>query len=1159
MPALGRRAKPETILLSINNKRYSVSELIRLFGRKNGRQRTMQEINDEILKKDYRIQLIDNNTNIITELDKNNLDVLTLPNYNKRSFKLNSFTQGKVNNRAPKDMFIVKTNEANQVLRIQRAETAEGDPAINYNIENISAEFTYIISDEISTRRKYFNIIPPNVKTANDVDNFLREKYAEFLNEFYIGNMNAYDADNIRVQVRNYKNNLLSYELAGERTKYYLYEQNKYQVNAAELFNYILIDTTANENCLINTLKFINSTLNNRKLKKEIEKIQDNFNNGIIPDISTLTEALEISKFNYKICHYISGNIQDNIKSRIINHKTYYSFIIYNNHIYYLHNTEYEKFISDNLTLSKNIFIFEDKETYFNKLDNLINNNVAVKVINCEVIERTAIISSYQYNNIIYVYNHDSEPSSIYNLCKLFNIEYSPFITKFNLLEKITSQKEYKKSYFLYNHSAREYNYSIIENEEELEHITTIDTNLCYMNILENLPKIPIIDSLTAKTGIYNNEEILDNYFYSIKLNTREDSSLFFKNDDIYSGLYLNHEYIKPIFNYYKLTGKIIITEYIEGKLIDNYYKDIIQTLKKYVIETEDKNNERFLIKDIINIAIGKFNKIPIATKSKTNNYKVVYTKTQDNDVYKDVELILNDNIKVVSNKKVEENYNLYNHKPLRILLLNFSQLNILKIIDSLGINLNDIMQINTDSVSFNDNSNASKLKLKLNDVKKIYNILKQEDEFKYITEDEYINNNFIQKNGYYRYNSYKYNINELISSKPIINDNINNDVSLSKTCKFKLNGYKVEPKTKIININKFEPNNISFINDTLKGSITTYNKYAGIGKTYFIKNKLIKDNNNYIVLTPQHSQLIEYKESNIKCNTIAHYTYNNIKPEEELIIIDEFYNSSKKDIRKILSWSILHNKQLILLGDIHQLKAVDNDKDSESINYEFIKSISNNGYYDHDDTDINYRNNYSFEIYKHIINNNFDMNNTEKIIKYINSKSDISKTDIKYICYRNATKNKCNKELLLKYGYTFNSSKIDGEFPVIAKMKTTLNNELIYKKQEYLLKANNNIYKLYLNDDKIYDISKSELFKNFEPAYCLTLNSIQGRTLNNYNFIFEDIYFLSSTCKYNISGALYVLLSRQKEQLYKCKLSLNEFINVVGLGKNTIKRAYIK
>lgn len=1155
MPALGRRAEPTPKIL-LAGKAYTMNELKRLFGKKNNRQRTEQEIRDEYLYKPYRMQLIDNNDNTIKELDKIELARFTLPNYyNKRSWKLNSLTTGKTNNKTPKEIIIVKTNEPNKVLRIQRAETAAGDPAIEYQIESIAAEFTYIISDDISTRTRYFNNIPNNIKTANDIYNFLRQKYAEFLNDIPAGNINInpFDADNIRVQVRSFKNSLVSYDLAGAPNQYYLYKQNKYEVNAAELFNYIHIDTADNENCLINTLKFINSTLNNRKLKKEIDKIQHNFNNGIIPDISTLTEALETSKFNYKICHYISGNIQENSKRQLNYRQKYYSFIIYNNHIYHLQNAEYEKFISNNITLSKNIFIFDDKETYFNKLDNLINNNIAVKVINIEVIERTPIISSYQYNNIIYVYNHNCEPSLIYNLCKLFNIEYSPFISKFNILEKITTQKEYKKSYFLYNHSAREYNYSTIENEEELEDITTIDTNLCYMNILENLPKIPIIDSLTAKKGIYNNEEILDNYFYSIKLNTREDASLYFKNDDIYSGLYLNHEYIKPNLNKYLKAGKIIITEYIEGKLIDNYYKDIIQTLKKFVIESGNKKNERFLIKEIINIAIGKFNKISKPSKAKSNNYKIVYTKTQDNEIYKDAELILNENIKVVSNKTEEDNYNLYNHKPLRILLLNFSQLNILKIIDNTGISLTDIMQINTDSVSFEDNSEASKLKLCLDDVKKIYEFLKQEGEIKDITEEEYIHNNFILKNGYYRYNSHKANINVLI------NNEITKEWNEEGRNEYKLEGYKIEEKTKIINVNKFEPNNISFIKDTLKGNITTYNKYAGIGKTYFIKNKLIKDNNNYIVLTPQHSQLIEYKESKIKCNTIAHYTYNNIKPEEELIIIDEFYNASKKDIRKILSWSIHHQKRLILLGDNHQLKAVDNDKDSACINYEFIKNISNNGYYDHDDTDINYRNNYSFDIYKHIINNNFDTNNTEKIIKYINSKSDITKDDIKYICYRNATKNKCNKDMLLKYGYSFNSSKINGEFPVIAKNKIMLNDEMIYKKQEFLLQANNNEFKLYLNDDKYYIISKSELYKNFEPAYCLTLNSIQGRTLNNYNFIFEDIYFLSSTCKYNISGALYVLLSRQKEIYSKDKLSLNEFINVVGLGKNTIKRAFIK
>jgi hypothetical protein len=1140
MPALGRnrKEKPQTTL--IFSKPYKTADIIRTFGKKNNRQRTIQEINAEFINHDYRVQEIDRNTNKITEMNKQQLFKLALPNYNTRSLKITMLTTGKINERKPREVFIVKTNEPNKVLRIQRADTAE-DTAIEYRISSIAADFTFQISAGLTTRKKYFDIIPNNVKTANDVDNFLRRKYIELMEELGIDNINAYDADNIRVQVRNFKNELIGYDLAGSPNNYYLYKPNKYEVKAEELFNYIRVDTAETENCLINTLKFINSSLKNRKLKQEIIKIQYNFENGIIPDVGTLTAALESCNLNYKIYNYISGATLKNISN--INRK-YYSFVIYNNHLYYLCNEEYNKFIAKKDILSNELYIFEDKDIYFTKLDNLINNNIAVKVISIMHIDKKVVISSYKFNNIVYVYNYENEPQTIHNLCYLFNIPYTPFINKFNLIEKITTMNECKKSYFLYNHSAREYNYSTIE-EEELDDIMTIDANLCYMNLLESLEKIPIIDSLTAKTGIYNNEEILDNYFYSITLNTREDANLFFKNDDIYSGLYLNNEYIKPIFNALMSAGHIRIVEFIEGQLIDNYYKGIIETLKSYVIKMENKNNERFLIKEIINIAIGKFNKISKPVKSKSNNYKLVYTKTQDNEIFNKEEHILNEDIKIVSNKTDELSFNLYNHKPLRILLLNYSQLNILKIIDNVGIKINDIKQINTDSVSFKDNSEAAKFKLTLEEVQNIYKVLiKQDEENIDITENEYINNNFINKDGFYTHNQYKKAIDRAIYK--------NNNP-------YKLDGFKLESKTKIINVNTFQPNNISFEKDILQCDITTYNKYAGIGKTYFIKNSLVKDNNNYIVLSPQHSQLLEYRENSIKCDTIAHYTYNNLMPDEELIIIDEFYNSSKKDIRKVISWSFSHNKKLVFLGDNNQLKSVDNDKDNAAINCEFIKNISKSGYYDHDENDINYRNNYTFDIYKYIINNNFDMKNTENIIKYINSKCDEGRQNIKYICYRNATKNKFNKEMLAKFNCYFNSSKISGDIPLICIKKVILNDELIYKKQEFLLKANNKEFKLFINDDKFYTISKRELLNSFEPSYCLTLNSIQGRTLDNYKFLTEDVYFLSSTCKYNISGALYVLLSRQKEALNKNKLSLNEFIYAVNLVQNVKKRAYIK
>ena len=512
----------------------------------------------------------------------------------------------------------------------------------------------------------------------------------------------------------------------------------------------------------------------------------------------------------------------------------------------------------------------------------------------------------------------------------------------------------------MYKYAPREYIHT--EDIEDPENTITFDFNKYYSNILLSLDNIPIINNLCHTTEQYiENEEIKNNYVYSIEILNNE-YNLFFPNDDIYFGCILNTEYYKTIFNKMLKDKKIKIVDKIKCEWIENYYKPFITKLFKIVEDTENKDNIEQTIKNIINRTIGKFEK----NKDEIKQVNKIIHIEEDNEI---INYHHNENENYYYYNTNDKKYKLYydeeykknnsynvleNHKPLRTLIINLSRLNIIKFIIDNKFDDIDILQINTDGITIRNNKTDPRkiTKEELDELEEMGNIetIKQLKKLKYNEKDE------IYYNG-------KYN--------KLIEEIINNQD------KFKLYGVKIQ-EFKKYNKQIITSNNFSFINDIVKhnNKFSVNLGFAGIGKSYKINNviKEIEDKKEtYILLAPLHKVLKLYSKE-INKNTIQHFTRNNKIPEEQNIIIDEFYLINFKDFRYIINWLYTHNKNIYIYGDKFQLPPVDthsnnnnillNGDDKPLLNIEFLKSISTE-YYEYLETDKNHRNNFNLEVYK--------------------------------------------------------------------------------------------------------------------------------------------------------------------------------------------------
>ena len=288
----------------------------------------------------------------------------------------------------------------------------------------------------------------------------------------------------------------------------------------------------------------------------------------------------------------------------------------------------------------------------------------------------------------------------------------------------------------------------------------------------------------------------------------------------------------------------------------------------------------------------------------------------------------------------------------------------------------------------------------------------------------------------------------------------------------------------------------------------TLVNAYAGAGKTYEIINNLlpsIKD--DYLILTPSHSSLKEYKKGEFNCDVIQKYDYNFESFKDTVIIVDEIGMVSYNGMCNIYKWSLLGNK-IYCYGDFNQLLPVGrinplNTNIFIKATFKTVKSM-----------DSNYRNNFTREFYDSCIDG--EVNKKDLIEKWLTNPKSVN------VCaYTNKAVDKYNKIISKSLG-------LASIFNIGAKLICNTNNlrsHGMYNKFMYEVIDNSGGNIKLDNGEWIpkQTCLKTEGNKTWLSfGYARTLHSYQGESVEDLHYPIEEIDYLTDR-------AFYTLISRIK------------------------------
>ena len=310
---------------------------------------------------------------------------------------------------------------------------------------------------------------------------------------------------------------------------------------------------------------------------------------------------------------------------------------------------------------------------------------------------------------------------------------------------------------------------------------------------------------------------------------------------------------------------------------------------------------------------------------------------------------------------------------------------------------------------------------------------------------------------------------------------------------------------------------------------------FAGMGKTTKIIKDVIPRLTDYIVLSPSHASINEYRTANFNCDVVQKYTMNNTIPHEKNIIIDEM-GLMNRDGWAMCIKATFKGKRLFLFGDRNQLPPpceTYREITDTFLNKMFKQVIR---------CEANYRNNIDVSIYKKLMKEIAPIKIIDGLIKkYLNS----DKPDI-YIGIKCDTVEKKNLEILQQKGKydpeTKEYNNLDGE-KILCKCndyaKYGLYNNFEATITEYAEK-----YVIVHFENNDIKIKKSTFHKRFKFAYAVNLHCFQGKQARNIKFIDDDIKLL------RFPKTLYTLVSRVKEDLNDKQIEYNktqEYTLIIG------------
>jgi hypothetical protein len=345
------------------------------------------------------------------------------------------------------------------------------------------------------------------------------------------------------------------------------------------------------------------------------------------------------------------------------------------------------------------------------------------------------------------------------------------------------------------------------------------------------------------------------------------------------------------------------------------------------------------------------------------------------------------------------------------------------------------------------------------------------------------------------------------------------------------LDGWKIEEYKKIKSADPIKNNATFKLFSYTENEL--YQQYAGGGKTYSIVNNVIPNTDkDYIILSPSHVSIGEYRKNKFNCDVIQTYTLANKIPSENNIIIDE-YGMLDTSAWLLIYKCILLDKNVRCWGDNQQLLPIGNKKsfDCENwLNYCF-NTIDKNW--------INRRNNFTQEEYDKIINCTSVNKLLDIVKKYSTKKAEDAEVIIVHLNqtrhYYNAYMLKINDICDLDYKevpektksmltYFSNTKKLEDLIKVNTKL-ICLTNDLrkkeVFNKYCFVVKEITDKEVILYDDvfDRNVSFTNIEIRKNFDYYYARTIYNIQGQTLKSYYWggKEKDNYFLDGRMAYTI------------------------------------------
>ena len=421
------------------------------------------------------------------------------------------------------------------------------------------------------------------------------------------------------------------------------------------MFNNIIEIDSKNNNCVVETLTHLYPKIAQQK-KNPITDLKE----------ANTEEIMEFcKKYNIRAIAY---NIEKQVIAEHIpekNDKKYktLAYLYYGNHMYLLKN---KYLIEKPDTTKTEQQSQEDLESHFHSL---LDQNIIVKNVRFQ----GTTPSSFEHNNILYFANNEYQKCFEIAKTFMFSDKIPHYITYSYILKCIEPlyTSNYAESFLPIRHVKPAFYFNT--KRDPTRDIETIDKNKMYSNILRDLPYLLSTDLRTHECQ-KTNKYIDENHLYIAKPLF---PNILMPKQDIYSGQHIKYCLGKFQFE---------IKEALKCKRQHNYYSNIITDLY-------DKFDPK-IAKDIINRSIGTFQREPSA-----DNTDTILVSKEDITPRRE-RIKLNDEMyaEFVPNTKVSS---LYNKKPIAIQIKDNANRMLYEKMEELHLTDEDIVQINTDSITF--------------------------------------------------------------------------------------------------------------------------------------------------------------------------------------------------------------------------------------------------------------------------------------------------------------------------------------------------------------------------------------------------------------------------------------------------------------------------